>query len=231
MNLAKPTYIVYYITAILSLIVAACFEKFSLIYIYPLSVLALLVTYLTEKKGTANLYYIVSLILAVSGGILLILGLRHYLMEVSIIFSFFYIMLHRLMYDKNKKSFKKKTTKRTYFFVILISLPVIYIYDRVIFVVYPEIKQVIIYFTILVLLMLSYIIFALYYYLRDKVQYNLWMLISAMNLGFMNIIIVINELYLYDTMFTVIVVFCSQLMHFFSLMFMLDDRDHENLLV
>ena len=82
------------------------------------------------------------------------------------------------------------------------------------------------YFAIMAFLMLGYIIAALYYYLRNKNQSNSWMIIAAVNLGIMNIIITINELYLYDTMFTVIAIFCSHFALYFSFKFMLEDDEN-----
>ena len=76
--------------------------------------------------------------------------------------------------------------------------------------------------------MMSYLITSLYYYLKDKNQSNLWMLIAAVNLGFMNIIIGLNELYVYERIFTVIVVLCSHFIQFFVLKFMLYDETEDN---
>ena len=76
--------------------------------------------------------------------------------------------------------------------------------------------------------MMSYLITSLYYYLKDKNQSNLWMLIAAVNLGFMNIIIGLNELYVYERIFTVIVVLCSLFIQFFVLKFMLYDETEDN---
>jgi len=121
----------------------------------------------------------------------------------------------------------KKGELKTYFYVALISLPVLYIYYNVIQTISSELTEVVIYFSFLMFFMLSYIITALYYYVRDKNQSNLWMLIAAVNLGFMNIIIGLNELYMYETIFTVIVVLCSLFIQFFVLKFMLYDENEE----
>ena len=125
------------------------------------------------------------------------------------------------MYAKNEK---QKTTMRAYIILLFILLQILYVYDRVMCLVYDEIHEDFIYFAIMVILMLMYIMFALYYYIRNKNQANLWMLIAAANLAVMNIIITINELYMYERMFTVLAVFCSNLMLFFSLKFMLEDE-------
>ncbi|WP_298514762.1 hypothetical protein [uncultured Kordia sp.] len=117
-----------------------------------------------------------------------------------------------------------KTTTKMYIWLIVIFLPVLYIYDRVICLIYPEIEEDFVYFAIMAFLMLGYIMAALYYYLRNKNQSNLWMLITAVNLGIMNIIITINELYVYETMFTVIAVFCSHFVLYFSFKFMIEDE-------
>ncbi len=164
--------------------------------------------------------FTLALVFALSSGVYLILGFGEYVIEVSILVSLFYIVYLRLMYLKNEKM---KTTVKMYIRLLIIFLPVLYIYDRVIYLVYPEIKVGFVYFAIMVFFMLSYIVAALYYYLRNKNQSNLWMLIAAVNLGIMNIIVTINELYMYERMFTVIAIFCSNLMLFFSLRFMLED--------
>ncbi|WP_235982897.1 hypothetical protein [Kordia aestuariivivens] len=179
--------------------------------------------YITEKKAPISITYILALIFSLSGAILLILGYKEYIPEASILFSLFYVMYLRLMYLKNKK---KKTTVKMYFILVIISLPIVYIYDRVICLIYNEIRGDFIYFTVLVFFIFAYIITAIYYYLRNKNQSNLWMLIAAVNLGIMNIIIMINQLYIYDVMFTVITLFCSYLMYYFSLKFMLEDDEN-----
>ena len=105
-------------------------------------------------------------------------------------------------------------------------LPIIYIYDRVMCMIHDEISDTFIYFAVLIILVLLYIILSLYYYLRNKSQTNLWMLIVSCNLGFMNIIIMINELYEEETLFTVISLLCYSCILYFSLKFMLEDDNN-----
>lgn len=224
MDLAKPTHIAFLVSSAIALIVAMFLEKFCLIYAQPFTVLTILVIYFTEKKEPTSVLYILSQIIGLIGGILLILGMRFHLEAVSILFSLFYIIYLRLMYVRNVM---KKTEVKTYLYVFLFSLPVLYIYYSVINLISTEIKEAAIYFGVLMFFMMSYIFTALYYYLKDKNQSNLWMLIAAMNLGFMNIIIGLNELYMYETMFTVIVVFCSVLIQFFVLKFMLCNEEEK----
>lgn len=220
MNYKKLTHIAFYTFAFISLLVAIFLEKRDLLYVYPLTFVAVFLMYMSEKKQSMSILFVLALLLALSSGVYLILGFGQYVIEVSILVSLFYIVYLRLMYLKNEKM---KTTVKMYIRLLIIFLPVLYIYDRVIYLVYPEIKVGFVYFAIMVFFMLSYIVAALYYYLRNKNQSNLWMLITAVNLGIMNIIVTINELYMYERMFTVIAIFCSNLMLFFSLRFMLED--------
>lgn len=224
MNFTKPTHIAFLIASAITMVVAMFFEKFYLIYVQPFTVLTILVIYFTEKKEPASLLYLLSQVIGLAGGILLILGMRDHLKAVSILFSFFYIIYLRLMYVRNEMS---RPELRTYLYVALFSIPVLYIYYAVIKTVSSELKDVVIYFSCLMFFMLSYIITALYYYLKDKKPTNLWMLIAAMNLGFMNILIGLNELYLYETIFTVIVTFCSVCIQVFVLKFMLHDENDD----
>ncbi|WP_420573124.1 hypothetical protein [Kordia sp.] len=225
MNLTKPTHIAFIIAAVVTLLVAIFLEKFSLIYAQPFTVFTILIIYFKEKKEPTSVLYILSQAIGLAGGILLILGMRDHLKAVSVLFSLFYIIYLRLMYVRN---LMKKTELRTYFYVALMSIPVLYIYYNLIQTVSSELKNVVIYFSFLMFFMLSYIITALYYYIKDKTSTNLWMLIAAVNLGFMNIIIGLNELYMYHTIFTVIVVFCSLCIQFFVLKFMLHDENEDN---
>ncbi len=227
MNLAKPTHIAFLVSSAIAIIVAMFLEKFCLVYAQPFTVLTIMVIYFTEKKEPTSVLYILSQIIGLIGGILLIIGMRFYLEAVSILFSLFYIIYLRLMYVRNVM---KKTEVKTYVYVFLISLPVLYIYYSVINLISTEIKEAAIYFGFLMFFMMSYIFTALYYYLKDKNQSNLWMLIAAINLAFMNILIGLNELYMYETMFTVIVVFCSICIQYFVLKFMLNDKDDNDLL-
>ncbi|MFK7746904.1 MAG: hypothetical protein AB8B65_00800 [Kordia sp.] len=225
MNFTKPTHIVFIISAIVSMLVAMFLEKFCLIYVQPFTVLTILAIYFAEKKTPTSILYILSQVIGLAGGILLILGMRDHLKAVSILFSIFYVLYLRLMYIRNAN---KKTEMRTYFYVFLMSLPVLYIYYSVISTISSELKGAAVYFSFLMFFMLSYIITALYYYVKDKKPSNLWMLIAAVNLGFMNIIIGLNELYMYETIFTVIVVFCSLCIQYFVLKFILyDEADEE----
>jgi len=121
----------------------------------------------------------------------------------------------------------KKAEVKTYLYVIVISIPILYIYYSVINTISSELTEAAIYFGFLMFFMLSYIFTALYYYLKDKNQANLCMVIAAVNLGFMNIIIGLNELYMYETIFTVIVVICSLCIQFFVLQFMLHDKNSD----
>ncbi|MGH1385206.1 hypothetical protein [Kordia sp.] len=221
MKYTKPTYLAFFTTAFISLLVAILFEKICLVYVYPLTFLSIVVIYLKEKKEPTSALFLLALFFGLCGGLLLILGLKNCLPEISICISIFYTFYIRLMYLKNEK---KKTTAKIYFRLLFFFIPVVYMYDRVFSLVYEEIRDVFIYFAIMGTCMLVYIMVAIYYYLRNKNQSNLWMLITAVNLGIMNIIITINELYIYETMFTVIVVFCSNFFLFFSLKFMLEDE-------
>ncbi|QHI34777.1 hypothetical protein IMCC3317_01210 [Kordia antarctica] len=225
MDVTKPTHIAFIISGIITMLVAIFFEKFSLIYVQPFTVLTILIIYFTEKKEPTSVLYILSQIIGVIGGILLILGMREHLKAVSILFSFFYIFYLRMMYVRNVM---KKGELKTYFYVALISLPVLYLYYSVIQTISSELTEVVLYFSVLMFFMLSYFMTSLYYYIKDKNQSNLWMLIAAINLGFMNIIIVLNELYMYETMFTVIVVLCSLFIQFFVLKFMLYDENEDD---
>jgi len=220
MNYTKPLHIAFFVSAFLSLLVAIFLEKKDLLYVYPFTFIFIIAMYLTEKKSAANYLFIVALLFALSGGIYLIIGFGQYVPEVSILISLFYSIYIRLMYVKN---IKMKSTVRMYFWLFIIFIPVLYICDRVICLIYSEIENSFIYFAIMAILMLIYIIAALYYYLRNKNQSNLWMLITAVNLWIMNIIVTINELYLYERMFTVIAILCSNFFLFFSLKFMLED--------
>ena len=130
-----------------------------------------------------------------------------------------------MMYLRNVM---KKGELKTYVYVALISLPVLYMYYNVVETISSELTEVVIYFSVLLFFMMSYLITSLYYYLKDKNQSNLWMLIAAVNLGFMNIIIGLNELYVYERIFTVIVVLCSLFIQFFVLKFMLYDETEDN---
>jgi len=223
MNSIKLTHIAFLAVALITLLVAMFMEKFSLMYVQPLTVVTILVIYFTEKKDPTSVLYILSQIIGLAGGILLILGMRNHLKAVSVLFSLFYICYLRMMYVRNSE---KTADFSTYLYVFLISIPVLYIYYRVIKIISDELKEVIIYFSFLMFFMLSYVFTALYYYLKEKKQSNLWMLIAAMNLGFLNIIIGLNELYIYETMFTVIIVFCSLCMQFFILKFMLENDEN-----
>jgi hypothetical protein len=225
MNYKKPIYLIFFTAAFISLLLPLFTEKIYLLYVQPLSVIAIFIIYIKEKTTPTSMTFVLALIFSFLGGIILILGFREYLPEVSILFSLFYIMYLRLMHLKNVK---KKTTARMFFILILIALPVLYIYHSVISLIYEELGVGFNYFMVLVFLMLSYIITALYFYLKDKNQSNLWMLIAAFNLCFMNIMIMINQLYIYDAMFTVIVLLCSHLMYFFSLKFMLCNENEDN---
>ncbi|WP_046757168.1 hypothetical protein [Kordia jejudonensis] len=225
MNLAKPTHIAFLVIAAITMLVAMFMEKFYLIYFQPFTVLAILVIYFTEKKDATSVLYILAQIIGLVGGILLILGMRHYLKAVSILFSLFYVLYLRLMYVRNLHD---KGSLKTYLYVAIFSIPVLYIYYNVIQIISSELTEVVIYFSFLMFFMLSYIITALYYYIKDKSPSNLWMLIAAMNLGFMNIIIGLNEMYMYETIFTVIVVFCSLCIQYFVLKFMLYDKNEDD---
>jgi hypothetical protein len=225
MNLTKPTHIAFFIVAFITLLVAMFMEKFYLIYAQPFTVLTILIIYFTEKKDPTSILYILSQIIGLVGGILLILGMRDYLKAVSVLFSLFYIIYLRLMYVRNVM---KKTEVKIYIYVFLISLPVLYLYYNVIQTISSELTEVAIYFGFLMFFMLSYIFTSLYYYLKDKTQANLWMLTAAINFGFMNIIIGLNELYMYETAFTVIVVLCSLFIQFFVLKFMLHDKNDDH---
>jgi hypothetical protein len=228
MNLTKPTHIAFIIASAITILVAIFLEKFYLIYVQPFTVLTILIIYFTEKKEPTSVLYILSQIIGLTGGILLILGMRDYLKAVSVLFSLFYIIYLRLMYVRNEMS---KTEVRTYIYLILLSVPILYIYYVLIKTISAELKNVVIYFSCLMFFMLSYIFTALYYYLKDKKSTNLWMLIAAMNLGFMNILIGLNELYMYETIFTVIITFCSVCIQVFVLKFMLnEDKEDVNLL-
>jgi hypothetical protein len=202
MNLSKPTHIAFFIAAFITVLVSIFLDKFCLVYAQPFTVLTILIIYFTEKKDPTSVLYILSQIIGLIGGILLILGMRDHLKAVSVLFSLFYIIYLRLMYVRNVM---KKTEVKIYIYVFLISLPILYLYYNVIQTISSELTEVAIYFGFLMFFMLSYIFTSLYYYLKEKTQANLWMLIAAINLGFMNIIIGLNELYMYETMFTVII--------------------------
>ena len=222
MTHTKPAYIVFYITSIVLLLTTIFLEKKYLIYIYPFPTLAILGIYVTENKKSLSFLYLLTLGITILGGMLLLLGLRKYVSEVSILFSFYYIFYMRLMYLKNRK---QKRQKLLYYRLVLMVLPILYIYDRVMCLVYDEIRDTFIYFSILIIFVLVYIVLAIYYYLQNKNQSNLWMLIMSSNLGFSNIIITLNQLYMSETIFTIIAIFCYPLILYFSLRFMLED-DH-----
>ncbi|MEM6686524.1 MAG: hypothetical protein AAF617_12145 [Bacteroidota bacterium] len=224
MNLTKSTHIAFIIASIVTIFVAVFFEKFYLVYAQPFTVLTILLIYFTEKTEPTSVLYILSQLIGLGGGILLILGMRDYLEAVSVLFSLFYIIYLRLMYVRNNIT---KPEPRTYVYLIAFAIPLLYIYYSVIKTISSELTDVVIYFSCLIFFMLSYIIVALYYYLKDKKPTNLWMLIAAVNLGFMNILIGLNELYVYDTMFTVIVTFCSVCIQVFVLKFMLYDGEKD----
>jgi hypothetical protein len=168
--------------------------------------------YITEQKKPINIVFVLALIFGLSSGIYLILGFGQYIREVSILVSLFYILYLRLIYVKNEKM---RTITKMYFWLFVIFLPIVYIYGRVLNLIYLEIKEDFAYFVVMAFLMLTYIVVALYYYLRNKNKSNLWMLITAVNLGIMNIIITINELYMYETILTVIAIFCSHFVLYF----------------
>ncbi|WP_046757169.1 hypothetical protein [Kordia jejudonensis] len=217
----KQAHIAFYITAFLSLLVALIFEKRILLFIYPFTFVTIFLMYVSENKRAISVLFSIALVSGMASGILLIEGFGQYVREVSVLVSLFYIIYLRLMYLKN---IKMKTTPKIYLRVLLIFLPVLYVYDRVICLIYNELEYGFSYFAVMAIFMLIYIMTAIYYYLRNKNQSNLWMLIAAVNLGIMNIIVTINELYMYERMFTVIAILCSHFMLFFSYKFMLEEN-------
>lgn len=223
MKYAQPTYLLFFTCAFISLVVALFFEKLDLLYVYPFTFISTAFVYLKQKTTPISITFLSALFFGLCGGVFLILDFKEGVPEVSICVSIFYLLYVRLMYLKNEK---KKTSAKVYFRLLFFFIPVLYIYDRVFCLVYDEIHNGFIYFTAMAVFMLIYIMGAIYYYLRNKNQSNLWMLITAVNLGIMNIIVIINELYVYERIFTIMAIFCSNLMLFFSLKFMLEDDNN-----
>ncbi|AXG70959.1 hypothetical protein KORDIASMS9_03214 [Kordia sp. SMS9] len=220
MKYTQPIYIAFFTIAFISLLVALFFEKQDLLYVYPFTFIAIAIAYVMERKKRISITFLSALFFGLCGGIFLILDFKEAIPMISICISIFYLLYLRLMYLKNER---KKAHGKTYVSLLFIFIPVLYIYDRVFCLVYEEIHNGFVYFTVMAVCMLVYIMAAIYYYLRTKNQSNLWMLITAVNLGIMNIIVIINELYVYERIFTVMAIFCSNLMLFFSIKFMLEE--------
>lgn len=224
MKYTKLAYLLFFTVAFISLLVALFFEKKDLLFVYPFTFILTGFVYLKEKTTPISITFLSALLFGMCGGVLLILDFKDRIPEISTCISVFYVLYLRLMYLKNEK---KKTTIKMYLTLFLFFIPVVYVYDRVFCLVYEEIQNGFIYFTAMAVFMLIYIMVSIYYYLRNKNQSNLWMLITAVNLGILNIIVIINELYVYEHIFTILAIFCSNLMLFFSLKFMLEEDKNE----
>jgi hypothetical protein len=222
MNYKKPIYLVYYIVAILAILCAIFLPRAYLLYIKPYTLLGIALIYIVEHKTPISFLFLLSLCLAFIGEILIIKDFIKYFGIINILFAAYYLANTVLIYIRNRR---KNTYKRLYLYATLISVLWIYVSISVIEIIYEAVINNIIELGILVLGLLIFILVALCNYLNTRNFPNLWVFIAVINLMLGNILIGLNELYMYHRMCTVIIILCQVVAQFFLLLFMLDKRE------
>jgi len=224
MQVTKPLYYVYYILSLVALIVAFFFERNDLIYIKPFTVVALLLLYLAYSGKEKSLWYVLTLLLSIVGEVFVIIDFIYYHKSILIMYAVYFIIIMYLIYKKNEGN---NSPRNAFLYAFLFSLPLLFSFYSVLSVLLEEVEEQLIHMLVFSVVLFVYVLFSIYYYFKQKSRSNLWMYIASFNFVVVNILIGINELYIYDRMLTVLIVFCGLIAQFFMTLFMLDYQRKE----
>lgn len=224
MNVTRPLYHVYYILSLVALIVAFFFDRSDLIYIKPFTLVALLLLYLSYSGEKKSELYIVTILLSIVGEVLIIIDFIHYHKCILIMYAVYYVIIMYLIYKKNEK---RSSHRNAFTYALLFALPLLYSFYIVLNILLKEVQEQFIHMIVFSVVLFIYVMVSIYYYFKEKSRSNLWMYIASFNFVVVNILIGINELYIYDRMLTVIIIFSSLVAEFFLTLFMLDHQKEE----
>ncbi|WP_299440506.1 hypothetical protein [uncultured Aquimarina sp.] len=222
MNKRKLAYQLLYISGALLLLVSV-FKQDWLIYSKTLVVSAVSFFYVVEVKKV-NYLVLLALLLILIAEILSVIDFKGYFRVINILASFYYSLNMILLWKSLQKV--KIQLKRIFTIQLVITMVlIVYVVYSVADMISVNISNDQLYLNILIVLFVLFIGFCYYIYLNSKTVVSSSLMIAASCFLIVNIVTILNKLYVYLDVFVVITNVLQLFGHYFLIKFFIEQND------
>lgn len=216
---SKGLYLLFYFFYLMVIVTAFFFKKEVLVYVKPFTIISLAIIYITQVSKIEFLY-ILSLLIIVINDTLVYIDFVGYFDEVAITISIFYVICVFLL--KDYIAFGDIKIKKHISFPVVISLVlIVYLTYSISELVLPNLKQSLIPFFTVMLLLFCFVTVCFSVYITDEYKGNFRLFISASCCLFTCALLLINFYYYYITVFIVLINIAEIAGHYFFMEFLI----------
>ncbi len=218
----SPSYVLFYFSYVVVILVAFFCERIHLIYVKPLVPVSLIVIYIIKTK-VVNVFYILSMIAIAINDTLVYADFDKYFNVVGmLIISFYLINIFLLRSYISLADIKLK--KLASFPIIISSILISYLIFSVSQLVLPVLMDSIVTFFAILFAVLLFVGVCFFIYITDRYQGNFKLFISASCCLFVNALLLINHFYYYAREFTILANIAEIAGLYFFLQFLIEAR-------
>jgi len=200
----KGTYLLFYLSFLIVVLVAVFCEMLHLVYVKPLVPISLGVIGLMYLQRSLRFYFTLSMLTIMVNDTLVYWDFGKYFNQVAITIIIFYFFCLLLL--KNYISLKDINLKKFLSFPIMISVILIgYLTFEISVLVLPNLQDSIVAFFLILIVLFFFVGTCFFIYIIDEFQGNFRLFITASCCLFVTALLLINNFYYYDRIFTVLI--------------------------
>ncbi len=217
----KGTYLLFYLSFLVVVLVAVFCEKLHLVYVKPLVPMSLGLIGLIYLKRSLKFYFILSMLVIMVNDTFVYCDFGKYFHQVAVAIITFYFFCMMLL--KNYISLKDINLKKLFTFPIMISFILIgYLTFEISTLVLPKLQDYIVSFFLILIALLIFVSTCFFIYLIDEFHGNFRLFITASCCLFVTALLLINDFYYYNRIFTVLINIVEIIGLYFFTKFLLD---------
>ncbi|WP_299251545.1 hypothetical protein [uncultured Aquimarina sp.] len=222
MSKTKLAYQLLFISGVL-LLLTSIFKEEWLIYAKPLVICSVSFFYVVGVDKI-NYLVLVALLLILSAEILSVIGFKKYFRVINVLGSLYYILNMILLWKSMQKV--KIQLKKIFTLQLAITMGlIVYVVYSVADMISLNISNDQVYLNVLIVLFIFFIGFCYYIYLNSKTVVSSSLMIAASCFLIVNILTVLNKLYVYLDVFVVITNVLQVFGHYFLIKFFIEQKD------
>ncbi|SEM11998.1 hypothetical protein SAMN04487910_4167 [Aquimarina amphilecti] len=222
MDKTKLAYKLLYISGAI-LLLTSIFNEPLLVYSKTLVIFSISFFYFVKVKRV-NYLVIVALLLVLAAEVLSVIDFKKYFRIINILMSFYYCLNMMLLWKSLKKvkiQFKRIFTAQLAITMGLITYVVYSVADMISL----NVGEDQLYLNILIILFIFFIGFCYYIYLNSKTVVSSSLMIAASCFLIVNILTILNKMYVYLDIFVVITNVLQLFGHYFLVKFFVEQED------
>ncbi len=220
------TYLFFYISFFVVILVAAFFDKSWLVYFKPLIPISLIVLYIGSVKNI-NFVFPLCMLALIGANIFVSMDFVEYYNFIAFFISIHYLLcalLSRKFISEHDIRFSKLTSLPILISIVLI----VYLTFAIAELALPRIRDSIALVAIVLTTMVLFVVISFFVYLANRYEKVIFLFIAACCALFVNGLLGINELYYYNRVFTVLINIAEAMGVYFFTRFFIETKPINN---